>query len=174
VNESGRSALCQAALKSYPRLVDELINVGADVNMTDHSRKSPLVYATFCKTSDIIANKLISAGASLDTIEHSNGAVPTCCSQDMPETALTLLSADLPWEGVDAYGRTALHYAYGYKRTRLVEALLARGADVDVRDNAGWLPRDGISPDKAGWLPRDGIPPHLSPPRLKLRNCTMM
>ena len=41
-------------------------------------------------------------------------------------------------------GNTALHYAYEYKYTEIVQYLEAKGADKKKRNKLGYLPWEGI------------------------------
>jgi ankyrin repeat protein len=55
---------------------------------------------------------------------------------DMPQLAAQLrsgVSADCK----DVKGQTALFYALSYQQTGVIEFLLARGAHINIRDNAG-------------------------------------
>ncbi|KAJ6781910.1 hypothetical protein PWT90_09879 [Aphanocladium album] len=50
----------------------------------------------------------------------------------------------------DEYGRTALHYACKLKRVELIEALLALGADMSIKDNNGRTPLHAFAEERAG------------------------
>ena len=54
--------------------------------------------------------------------------------------ATTLLEAGADHNAVDGQSRTAAHYAAMDGHLEIVRLLRGRGADLDMRESAGWTP----------------------------------
>lgn len=108
-NNSGVSILASAAGGQQAHIVSELINVKADVQINDLSGKTPL--------HQLALNKV--------TTKEGEAVVAA------------LLAAGVKIDAQDADMNTALHMAVKNSNTRLVELLLAGGADARVSNIDG-------------------------------------
>ncbi|XP_028515024.1 uncharacterized protein LOC110239626 isoform X2 [Exaiptasia diaphana] len=107
VDNQGQTALMKAAVKGMTTIADALITRGADVNIKDKEGKTPLMNA----------------------IAYPN-----------ENTALAIImenSKDLNLDTVDNQGQTALMKAAVKGMATIADALITRGADVNIKDKEG-------------------------------------
>ena len=102
-------------------IADALVKSGADVNVTDHWKKTPLIWAAEIGNLEVV-RVLIQNGASLDHI-YSIDELPCMAPQSL---VCEMLTKD-PY-----YGNSALIQACRYLHLDIVRELLLRGANVDV------------------------------------------
>lgn len=108
-DKSGRTALILAADKGLERVVELLIAAGADVNVADNSERTAYSYAAEYGHKRI-KSLLVAARAKADV-----GVA----------------------EYIEEFGENAFIQAASAGRTDIVEALLARGVNVNFRSQAG-------------------------------------
>jgi hypothetical protein len=137
-----------------PDYVRSLIQRGADVNATDRSGYTPLMYAVGWERAEI-ARFLIEAGASLAATNWS-GSTPLHIAAGHGGKAVVelLLYNGASVDARDNRGATPLMWAASNGQAESAEALIAAGADVNARDGrcepvlmrAAWLHRDDANP----------------------------
>ena len=137
-DRTGRTALHLASSEGHTLVVCILIRNGANPNIRDNLGNEPLCEAIIkghTKTSDelVLGGARLSetAQAALDMkFRHLAAAGDLGGIKMLAETGLAI-------DAVDSVGRSALHIATERGHEHVVEYLLARGADVRRRDQAG-------------------------------------
>jgi ankyrin repeat protein len=144
----GQTALMRAVAEDHADVVRLLIQRGADVNARSTNRFTPILFAAQQGNVEI-AKLLLASGANVnDTAPDGVGGDTNALRTFKPDTeaAALLVAIDsnhepmaqfLLGQGADpnhaGAGRTALHSAVQRAMPKLVEALLAKGADPNVR-----------------------------------------
>ena len=124
-DSSGFSALHYAAINDNKKMVELLIARGADVNAKDASGNTPLYNAVRSGHKDI-AEMLLEKGAELSI--HVAAFLGNI--DDIKNFVETGTSIDIS----DDRGLTPLHYAVMEGQYDIVKFLIAKGADVNVKD----------------------------------------
>lgn len=155
----GRTPLFAAALREEERIVDLLLEAGAEPDLRDREEGrrttpldcvrladlrwpeprglTPLMVATVVDAPGIVA-RLVAAGATLDLLDDSrHDALAIALVNDCRDVALALLAAgaraDLPL----AEKRTALHLALDHDLPDLALEMIGRGTRGDLADRDG-------------------------------------
>jgi len=163
--------LILATRKNDFKLIEALINAGADPNIGYHGTASPLMIAygadrlfderslpakRFSEYVDNLAKLLIEAGADIDAQGTYGWTALMCALNRYPFNLKRLLDAGANADIQNTYGWTALMLA----DTRNARLLLDTGADVSIRNDKG---RSAIffcsGPTKANLLKRAGANP---------------
>ncbi|XP_042857282.1 transient receptor potential channel pyrexia-like [Penaeus japonicus] len=137
-------ALHLAAMKGCCACVKELLDSGADVNLKDIQDRTPLFYA--------VNNNRGGSGKCIQLLLEKGSSVSEPCEGRITPlhvaaevgnvtAAQLLLKVGAPHSARDKDGCTPLHLA---TTTGMVEALLAAGADVTVKDNAHQTPLERV------------------------------
>jgi ankyrin repeat protein len=110
-------------------LAEILISKGADVNVRDKYRSTPLLKVCW-KQNIELAKILISKGADVDIID-SNQYTPLTVAYPNIELAEILISkgADVNYQSHDGF--TLLHYAAMYYGPELVKFYLSKGSNIN-------------------------------------------
>jgi ankyrin repeat protein len=124
-NQHRRTALHHAAAKNRPRIVQLLIELGADPDATDATGATPLTTASQENADPAIVEILVAAGAKLDFLTAVN-----LRRYDLAESMLAAEPVHLGAEGRDAM---ALHLAVNKKNHDAVRWLIAHGVDVNAK-----------------------------------------
>ena len=146
-NLPGRSEvtpLAVAAFRGTPRMVAELIADGAKPDALDATGKAPIVYAA-ARGFTAVVRTLLAAGVDakraygndLTALMWAAGYEDGYGEHDALDVIALLLDAGAPINATDNRGRTALMIAAERGHAAVVKALLARGADRDVKDKTG-------------------------------------
>ena len=141
----GATALYMAVTRNHPELVDILIAAGANVNENNIGIVdvgSILMHAASIHLPAII-KKLVAAGADVNLRQHNGQtalmwAVLECDNMgknrgNVVETIQVLLDAGADINAISRY--TALMYAAKEKKLDAAKALIAAGADVNMRSD---------------------------------------
>ena len=138
----GHTPLHFAVRYDHATVAATLIAAGADVNINNSSRNTPLHYAALVT----IAAMLIAAGADVNAqviIGRPRNGTPlheAVLDGNVPVMSVLLAAgADVNARGLN--GHTPLHDATNnHSRVSVVSALLAAGADVNAKDRKGETP----------------------------------
>ena len=134
-NNLGKTALHYAAELGQGALVRQLISLGGEVNVQDHSGSSPLMYACHSKQCVEI---LLRAGAAVNTVdEHGETALYKSISSCAHDSIHLLLCNEADPDIATAQGITCLHQSLEGRNYDAMELLLANEADVNKVDDSG-------------------------------------
>lgn len=126
-NEHHRTPLHHAAAKNRPRIVELLLDLGADANATDAHGATALTTASQERADPAIAAMLRAAGAKLDFtaalfLEHYDAAE-------------SMLQDDLSRIGPEGGDTIALHLSVSKKNAVAVRWLIAHGVAINAKRN---------------------------------------
>jgi ankyrin repeat protein len=124
-NHHRRRPLHHAAAKNRPRIVELLLELGADPNATDATGATPLTTAAQENADPAIASVLLAAGARLDFL--------TAVNLGRYGEAETTLREDPTRIGPDGHDTIALHLAVNKRNLTTIRWLLAHGIDVNAK-----------------------------------------
>ena len=139
-DDDGNTSMHLAVSHDYPSMIKILYAAGANVNVTNRCRETPLHIAA-SQGAAVASRALLECGAKVD-IEDDEGArahyrAAFHCRVDIVKQLLTgIKKTDLNAPLQD--GRTALHAAVD--NVELTGLLVDAGADVRVRDKVGDTP----------------------------------
>jgi ankyrin repeat protein len=129
---SKQTALMWAAAESHPDVVRTLVEAGATVGAKSAGGFTPLLFAARQGDADS-ARILLDAGADVNTAApDGNSALTIATASGREPVALLLLDRGADANSAGA-GFTALHAAVPKDMRRAIAALLAHGADPNVR-----------------------------------------
>ncbi|XP_047475353.1 transient receptor potential channel pyrexia-like [Penaeus chinensis] len=137
-------ALHLAAMKSCFNCMKQLLDAGADVNLKDIQDRTPLFYAVSNNRggSGQCIQLLLEKGSSVnDVCEGRITPLHVAAEVGNVTAAQLLLKAGASHDARDKDGCTPLHLA---TTSGMVEALLAGGAEVTVKDNALQTPLERV------------------------------
>jgi ankyrin repeat protein len=142
-DSEGSSPLVYAIGSRRAEAVRLLIAKGADVQIARKSGKTPLMFACIEGKEDIVA-PLLQAGADVNARDNTNWTALYYASlYGAGESIVSMLvkkGADINARNDD--GETALHSAAYRGHFPFVKALLANGADANIRDSRGNRPEE--------------------------------
>ncbi|KAK6507840.1 hypothetical protein TWF481_006262 [Arthrobotrys musiformis] len=135
------SPLSHRIIQENERVVQLLIDNGADIESKDENGKTPLSHAV-CSNNEAAVRLLLERGADPNS-EDSNCVSPLsyAASDGSELSAKLLLDKGANFNSKDEnYGRCPLSYAAGRGHTAIVQLLINRGAPVESIDNRGRSP----------------------------------
>ncbi|HEX4479162.1 MAG TPA: ankyrin repeat domain-containing protein [Rudaea sp.] len=144
----GATPLLRAAGKDHADVVAFLLDNGADAKRAAGSGATALSAAVISRSTSVIA-ALVSHGVPIDQRLKGGGtALMIAAALGYPEIVATLLKAGADVDAVDGSHTRALHAASHFafhgrdaeRAQRSLDALLDKGADVDVRNSEGQTP----------------------------------
>ena len=122
----------------------EMLESGADVNITDSNGNTPLHRVR----SPEMAELLIRAGADLGA-QNDRGLTPLHSAVWSPDLIRVLIKNDADVNSRSKYGETPLHFAASRvdhgDDLEVIEELIKSGADINAKDDDGRTPLDWVS-----------------------------
>lgn len=136
--ETGRTLLHRAAMKGHVRLIELLLERGADIQEKDCWGNLPLHAAAACGQTKAV-EYLLASGASREA-KNESGLTPLAAAagKGQLETAEFLISRGADVNARDDVGLPVLFAALPYPA--IINLLIDRGAEVDALDSGGWTP----------------------------------
>ena len=140
-NRLGKTALLIAVEKGNLRMATRLLEAGSDVNLASLERVTPLMAACYLGHAEAV-KLLLDAGARTDAFDQmKKSAVVYAAAQGhlaaldalLEATGLAAVNVNAAYE----HGLTALMWAAGQGHIATVRLLLARGAQIELRDDRG-------------------------------------
>eukprot|EP00698_Gefionella_okellyi_P011444 TRINITY_DN3015_c1_g2_i1.p1 TRINITY_DN3015_c1_g2~~TRINITY_DN3015_c1_g2_i1.p1 ORF type:complete len:278 (-),score=63.28 TRINITY_DN3015_c1_g2_i1:555-1388(-) len=149
IDAYGRAALHHVAWFRDTRAMKLLIEAGADVHVRADGGRSPLHRAAWVENCDGIAT-LLAAGADPNVRDFDlRTPLFDVCHDGNVACANALLSGGASVNARDVRGMTPLHECVSgsavSRMPKMVQLLLAYGADVNVRNSVGQTPADVLS-----------------------------
>jgi quinoprotein dehydrogenase-associated probable ABC transporter substrate-binding protein len=134
----GETPLHHALLQRSPQMVAFLIAHGADVNVRDRDGWTPIMTAAYCDDAEDV-RVLAAHGGDPNAVSAQNFTplgIATQYGKDQAAVALIQAGAD-PARPIGEAGYTPLMLATAAHAITVVQALLAKGADVNARNGGG-------------------------------------
>ena len=139
-DDTGRTALSWAASRGDQKAVKDLLAQGADCNLVDKWKISPLWYAAM-KSSEcvdlLLESRADPKAKTLSSATALHSAVVSAPETDPLKKVKRLLKAGCEIDAQDATGRTALHFAININCHTVATYLVQNGADLSICDNHG-------------------------------------
>ena len=135
----GRTGLLLASENGHAQVVKLLLDKGANPAFLDRRGRTPL-HAAASAGHTAVAHLLLDAGGSADAPDH-NGETPlmqACLNNHVSVLRLLLGKATQLNLREKRNGDTVLIMATARRQNDIVADLLERGADVNMRNGAGW------------------------------------
>jgi len=130
-----------AAIKGFVRIVEVLLEAGADVNARASNGETALAFAVTLQNSPIV-NILLKAGADRNAQHGSEAWTPLMIAVAVQDAQFVnaLLEAGADVDTHNQNGQTALVLACGLGQFAAVDCLLKNDANVESRDRNGQIP----------------------------------
>lgn len=148
VNErySGRTLLHWACGKGNIKIVELLLQLGADANASSEGGKTPLYcLANECKEAGTgeIVHMLVKCGALVDANENYKHCTPLhmAARRGNVDVAGALLDCAANIEARDSLGDTPLRRAVSCNQVEVAKLLLSRGADKNSKGSKSMTPK---------------------------------
>ena len=137
-NEVGWGVLHYAAETGDVEMLEFLIGLGADVNMTDREYGTTPFFVAMEYGNVEIVKSLINAGADM-TVQNKNGRTfaHEAVYQGGIENIKLLLELGVDINIRDKYGKTLIHEAAHCGEIKNIKLLLDQGADIEVKISSG-------------------------------------
>jgi ankyrin repeat protein len=147
-DHQGATGLLRAAGAGQRHVVDHLLQAGADATLAAASGITPLAAAVNARREAIVETLLAHGVQVEQRLPGETTALMIAAALGHHEIADMLLRAGADAKAEDAHGHTALHAAAQYcfgssdslRARRLLDTLLAKGADANKAD------KDGVTP----------------------------
>jgi ankyrin repeat protein len=135
----GSTALMYAIRNGKLECVDELIRLGADVNIINNNGATPLYIALINGNREIV-KMLIARGADVNAVKDGMPLLHRAIMNKQVECSYELLNSNVNINAQDMNGLTPLHHAVITNSLELVKALLQKGADSNIINKYGNTP----------------------------------
>ncbi|MDG6096649.1 hypothetical protein EXU34_04250 [Alteromonas sp. ZYF713] len=123
-----------------PKLVNLLLENGADANPIDGNRFTPIIQACRYGNSEII-NALMAAGANPgDAVEDGTTAFHLCAGSAHSRILEKMASLGADLHASNEYDQTALMFAAAEGNTGNLQYLASAGADINAQTQQGYSP----------------------------------
>ncbi|MCU1259795.1 MAG: globin [Bryobacterales bacterium] len=160
---SGRTLLHGAAAAGNLAIVELLLRLGAEPDITDAGGHTPLYcVANECKLrgGENVVRALVQAGASVDACDGVKRctALHMAARRDNVEVAEALLDCGAVIDVRDSLGDTPLRRAVNCNSTEVASLLLARGADRHSKGSKGLTPSLAVRTTAMRRLLRTSMP----------------
>jgi len=139
-DEDGQSGLHYAAAKGRVKVIDLLIERGADIMARDLKGQTALhLAASQGQKASVLA--LLSKGAAIDAPDR-DGATPLhqAVRAGQKDAVAALLAKGADIEAIDVINQTPLHWAALAGQQALVTLLLSKGAEINAMGNGATTP----------------------------------
>jgi len=131
----GQNALMWAAAESHSDVVDLLIKRGANINAVSKAGSTPLVFAAL-KNDAKSVNLLLDAGSDANNaLPDGTKVLSAAAAAKATEAVAALLDHGADPHVTDKNGNTPLHIAAQNGTLAMAEKLIAKGSDVNARNN---------------------------------------
>lgn len=137
VNASVNNATCLhfAVEENTPKMIDLLLNHGANVCLTDHLGRTPLFLAAVRGLSEVLPTLAKSNPAALE-IPSDSGNTPliTAASYNFTQVVQTLIQLGANVNVTDKFRQTPLMFATCHNNRTMIDNLLNAGADLNAKN----------------------------------------
>ena len=133
---SGLTPLHIAASLGWREGAEFLLAQGVPADVPSRPGLTPLMMLGAGKQAAVVARALIAAGADVNA-QSPNGICPLLAAQDIAVVEVLLAAGADPDLRAPNTGATAFLEACQSAKAPIIAALIAAGADLDARDNAG-------------------------------------
>ena len=128
---------------SSPEMIEALIKAGADVNETDLSERTPLMFAAsnYGYVENLrVVKTLLSHGADVKYRDNDGRTALhyACQNIDDFDTFLMLIKAGADVNASYQYGATVLMLAASRAKPEILDLLIKAGADINAKHVGGW------------------------------------
>ncbi|KAI1319323.1 ankyrin repeat-containing domain protein [Xylariaceae sp. FL0255] len=139
-DSQGNSLLAQAAKAGRGSIIRMLLDNGADIELGDIIRLSPLSCAAKYGHEEVV-RILLARGANIESKdEHGMFPLTRAAQAGQEGTIRLLLASRANIESKDDGGWSALAWAADRGHDKVVQLLLDSGANIESKDNNGWSP----------------------------------
>lgn len=144
----GSTAIIGPCRWGFNEAASLLLEYGADVNKRNNYGETPLMAASQKGYTEIV-KLLLDHGADVNIVDNDgNTALINSCRNCQPDTVLQLLEHNVNINHINTSGNTALTEACIWrgrsprlgKNTRIIRALLDKGADPNISGGNDWTP----------------------------------
>ncbi len=139
---TGETALINATHNNHPKIIDLLIENGAQIDEADNHGKTPLLTSVLTNNTPL-AIRFVQAGAD---INHQNvwgqTALHLSASKNNSQLSAFLISKGANPNITDKNGQTPLHTAVQSKNIEAANLLIKYGANINLQDKNGKTPLD--------------------------------
>ena len=126
--------LMRAVMRNKPKVVELLVELGADLNAPDGEGFTPLMEAIINNNLEMV-ELLVKLGADIDAT-----ALILAVEDKNLKMVKFLVDLDADINAKDREGRTALIRAVDYNNLKMVQLLVELGADLNAPDGEGFTP----------------------------------
>ena len=136
-NKDKVTALMIACMRGNMDAIYELLNAGADTNVSDKDSRTWLHYAVYGDCDKEVLQTIISHGADVNATRNGNvTALMIACWRGNIDAINELLNVGADPNIADKYSCTWLHYAvYGDCDKEVLQTIISHGADVNATRN---------------------------------------
>ncbi|MEM8889450.1 MAG: ankyrin repeat domain-containing protein [Bacteroidota bacterium] len=144
-DDFGNTPMQVACMIGRREVANLLLEYGAKIDSTSSTRTwTPLMLA-LNKSHEEVAEWLIKEGANPNHVDQEQGWTPllVACDQGMKELSIKLIreggQVDAKVKSGDAQGCSAIHLVSYYGTVEVIDELIRRGVDINLRPEGGGL-----------------------------------